>query len=80
MAELLKINKTEKNNFIGHVQTKSIVKTCFGNTVADKYYFIRLADDKMKTPCEIKDFDLKNFDVVKSYDDDNNEFLWLEPK
>ena len=79
MAELVKINKTEKNNFIGHVQTKSIVKTCFGNTVADKYYFVRLADDKMKLG-EIKDFDLKDFNVVPSYDEDKNEFLWLEPK
>jgi hypothetical protein len=79
MTELLKINKTEKGNFVGHVQTKETKKTCFGNTVADKYYFVRLADDKMKTG-EIKDFDIKDFNVNSSYDDDGNRFDWLEPK
>jgi len=79
MAELLKINETDAGNFIGHVQTKEIKKTMLGNVNADKYYFVRLADNKTKIG-PIKGFDLKDWDVVPSFDDDGNRFNWLEPK
>ena len=79
MAELLKINETTAGNFIGHVQIKEIKKTCLGDVVADKYYFVRLADNKMKKG-PIKGFALKDWDVVPSFDDDGNRFNWLEPK
>jgi hypothetical protein len=77
MAKLTKINKTDKDNFVGYISIQETISFQGMNIEVDEMYFVRLADDKMKLG-NIKGFDLDAWTVEESTDDNGNTFKWLK--
>lgn len=79
MANLEKITKSEKGNFVGHISIHEKQVFQGMNIEINQYYFVRLSDDSMAIG-EIKDFDLKAWDIEPSTTDDGSVFKWITPK